>query len=130
MNRVGGEGGIVGGLERMRGNVTLHACIGGDGQAGAFPGDVPLSGAIDGDGGTRTAGPDTHGYTIRQQVGGNRGEIMAHCWRDGQVEGVFYGPQNALEAAGSWWLPATESEVDEGVLGIVGSFGVKAPTSP
>ena len=96
----------------MRGNVTLHACIGG----GAFSGRARPDGAVSdsqrsvGDGGTRTAGPDTHGYTIREQVGGNRGEIMAHCWRDGQVEGVFYGPQNALEA--------------------VGSFGVKAPASP
>ena len=104
--------------------------------AGAFSGRARPGGAVSdsqrsvGDSGTRTAGPDTHGCTIREQVGGNRGEIMAHCWRDGQVEGGFYGPQNALEAAGTWWLPATESKVDEGVLGIVGSFGVKAPTSP
>ena len=116
----------------MRGNVTLYACIGG----GAFSGRARPDGAVSdsqrsvGDGGTRTAGPDTHGYTIREQVGGNRGEIMAHCWRDGQVEGVFYGPQNALEAAGTWWLPAVGKEIAHGVPGIVGSFGVKAPTSP
>ena len=189
--------GVVGGLERMRGNVTLHACIGGGGcQAGAFTapagaarptaandftgavhdleitlpggawgtgntaahpsgyyaflgdvlldGDIAANGAFSGtavpdsalsdsqrgaaDGGTRTAGPDTHGYTIREQVGGAAGQAMAHYWRDGAVEGVFYGPAAALEAAGSWWLPATSTEIGNGVLGIVGSFGVKAPT--
>ncbi len=187
--------GVVGGLERMRGNVTLHACIGGSGcQASAFTaptgaatptaangfngaihdleialrggawgsggtaahpsgryaflGDILLDGTIDSagafsgravpdsaisdsqrsasDGGTRTAGPDTHGYTIREQVGGNAGQRMDQYWNHGGVEGTFYGPADALEAAGTWWLPVVGSDISKGVLGMVGSFGAVA----
>ena len=188
--------GVVGGLHRMRGNVTLHACLGGGGcqasdftaPAGAdkptaandfngaihdleitlpggawgsggtaahpsgryaFLGDILLDGDItangafsgravpdsvisdsrrtDSDGGTRTAGADTHGYTIREQVGGNRGLAMNQFWNHGGVEGAFYGPADALEAAGTWWLPAVGSDiVNNGVLGMVGSFGAAA----
>ena len=182
---------FVGGLDRMRGNVTLHACIGGggcgadafvapDGAAkptdandivgaihdleillpggawgrgdttghprggGAFLGDILLDGAIDangafsgtampdpelsdsqrsaGDSGARTDGPDTHGYTIRPQIGGDA-RAMTRYWRDGRFEGAIYGPRDALEAAGTWWLPASASDVDNNVLGIIGSFG-------
>ena len=184
-------GGFVAGLDRMRGNVTLHACIGGGGcradafvaPAGAakpadandivgavhdleivlpggawgradtaghpagysaFGGDVLLAGAIDANGafsGTatpdpalydsrravgdsgRTAGPDTHGYTLRPQIGGDA-RSMSHYWRDGRFEGAFYGPREALEAAGTWWLPASASALnDDNVLGMIGSFG-------
>ena len=188
--------GVVGGLHRMRGNVTLHTCIGGSGcQASDFTaptgadkptaandftgaihdleitlpggawgsggtaahpsgyyaflgdilldGDITANGAFSGravpdtdisdsrrtasDGGTRTAGADTHGYTIREQVGGNRGLAMNQFWNHGQVEGAFYGPADALEAAGTWWLPAVGSDiVNNGVLGMVGSFGAAA----
>ena len=188
--------GVVGGLHRMRGNVTLHTCIGGSGcQASDFTaptgadkptaandftgaihdleitlpggawgsggtaahpsgyyaflgdilldGDITANGAFSGravpdtaisdsrrtasDGGTRTAGADTHGYTIREQVGGNRGLAMNQFWNHGQVEGAFYGPADALEAAGTWWLPAVSSDiVNNGVLGMVGSFGAAA----
>ena len=188
--------GVVGGLHRMRGNVTLHACLGGGGcQASDFTapagadkptaandfngaihdleitlpggawgsggtaahpsgryaflgdilldGDITANGAFSGravpdsvisdsrrtasDGGTRTAGADTHGYTIREQVGGNRGLAMNQFWNHGGVEGAFYGPADALEAAGTWWLPAVGSDiVNNGVLGMVGSFGAAA----
>ena len=188
--------GVVGGLHRMRGNVTLHACLGGSGcQASAFTapagadkptaangfngaihdleitlpggawgsggtaahpsgryaflgdilldGNITANGAFSGravpdsvisdsrrtvaDGGTRTAGADTHGYTIREQVGGNRGLAMSQFWNHGQIEGAFYGPADALEAAGTWWLPAVSSDiVNNGVLGMVGSFGAAA----
>ena len=113
---------IVGRYEALLSN---HAGVDDKGTA------VPDSATSDSQWGAsaRIAGPDTHGYTIREQVGGNRGEIMAHYWRDGQVEGSFYGPEDALEAVGIWWLPAAESEVAGGVLGIVGSFGVKAQTA-
>ena len=188
-------GGVISGLDRMRGNVTLHACIGGGGcqdgdftaPAGAakptdankltgaihdleialpggawghgntsahrngyyaFSGDVLLDGDVGaggafsgtarpdtavsdsersaGDSGTRTAGADTHGYTIRQQVGGNSGVSMSEFWKAGRFEGAFYGPADGLEAAGSWWLPPVGAEVTtSGVLGIIGSFGAK-----
>ncbi len=191
--------GVVGGLHRMRGNVTLHACLGGGGcQASAFTaptgaakptaandftgaihdleitlpggawgsggtaahpsgryaflgdilldGDITANGAFSGravpdsvisdsqrtasDGGTRTGGEetlDTHGYTIRKQEGGNTGLAMNQFWNHGQVEGAFYGPADALEAAGTWWLPAVGSDiVNNGVLGMVGSFGAAA----
>ena len=183
--------GFVAGLDRMRGNVTLHACIGGGGcrddafvaPAGAakpadandivgavhdleivlpggawgradtaghpsgysaFGGDVLLAGAIDANGafsGTatpdpalydsrravgdsgRTAGPDTHGYTLRPQIGGIA-RSMSDYWRNGRFEGAFYGPREALEAAGTWWLPASASALnDDNVLGMIGSFG-------
>ena len=182
---------FVGGLDRMRGNVTLHACIGGGGcgtdafvapagaakptdandivgaihdleillpggawgsgdttghprGGGAFLGDILLDGAIDangafsgtampdpelsdsqrsaGDSGARTDGPDTHGYTIRPQIGGDA-RAMTRYWRNGRFEGAIYGPRDALEAAGTWWLPASASDVDNNVLGIIGSFG-------
>ena len=183
---------VVSGLDRMRANVTLHACIGGSGcQAGdftapagaakpmdankltgaihdleielsggawgdgntpshdsghyAFSGDILLDGDIEASGafaGTlrpdtmpsdgqwtasgRTAGPDTHGYTIRQQGAGRalNNRAMSHHWAHGEFEGVFYGPAEALEAAGTWWLPAVRADVvDKGVIGIIGSFG-------
>ena len=182
----------VAGLDRMRANVTLHACIGGGGcqesdftaPAGAarpmdankltgaihdleielpsgawgsgntaahangyyaFSGDVLLTGDIEASGafagtlrpdtapsdsqwtGTgRTAGPDTHGYTIRQlpDSGSLDATRMDRYWAHGAFEGAFYGPADALEAAGTWWLPAIRAElVDGGVIGIVGSFG-------
>lgn len=185
---------FVGGLDRMRANVTLHACIGGggcgadafvapDGAAKptdandivgavhdleillpggawgrgdttghprggyAFLGDILLDGAIDangafsgtampdpelsdsqrsaGDGRARTDGPDTHGYTIRPQIGGDA-RAMTRYWRNGRFEGAIYGPRDALEAAGTWWLPASASDVDNNVLGIIGSFGAVA----
>ena len=192
----------VGDLHRMRGNVTLHACIGGSGcQAGAFTapagaakptaanqlrgaihdleiqapaggswsrgatgghrsgyyaflGDILLSGAIDangafsgtanpdtalsdsqriaGDRNTRNPGPDTHGYTRRAQdptLSGNTPTAMDEYWRPGRFEGAFYGPANALEAAGTYWVPSTVAERDAGVLGLIGSFGVKAPAA-
>ena len=201
----GNEGeaiGIVGDLHRVRGNVTLHACIGGSGcQAGAFTapagaakptaanalrgaihdleieapaggswsqgttgghragiyafaGDILLSGAVDangafsgtaepdaalsdsqrieGDRTNRTPGPDTHGYTKRAQdpsLEGNLPRRMSNFWRNGRFEGAFYGPANALEAAGTYWVPSVVAERDAGVLGLIGSFGVKAPAA-
>ena len=180
-------GGVINGLDRMRANVTLHACIGGAGcQEGdftapagaakptganaltgaihdleieipggawgtgntaahgsghyAFGGDVLLDGAIEASGafagtarpdtrpsdgqwsgGSRTDGPDTHGYTKRL-LGGDR--AMSAHWAHGAFEGVFYGPADALEAAGTWWLPAVGSDAGErGIMGIIGSFG-------
>ncbi len=191
-----GERGTVAGLDRMRANITLHACIGGGGcqesaftaPAGAakpteaneltgaihdleielsggawgagntaahesghyaFSGDILLDGDVGPSGafaGTlrpdtmpsdgqwtesgRTAGPDTHGYTIRQQ-GEEAGRTpatrgMDNHWAHGAFEGAFYGPADALEAAGTWWLPAVGADVTgKGVIGIVGSFGAK-----
>ena len=187
--------GFVGGLDRMRGNVTLHACIGGggcsedsfDAPAGAakptdandivgaihdleiflrggawgtgnstghprgrsaFLGDILLDGDINAggafsgtaipdtllsdsqrrvnDGNVRIAGPDTHGYTIRAEIGGNSGQAMRDYWKDGRFEGAFYGPREAAEAAGTWWLPASDTDRGTHVLGIIGSFGATA----
>ena len=195
--------GIVGDLHRLRGNVTLHACIGGGGcQASAFTapagaakptdanqlrgaihdleiqlpaggswghgstaahpvggyaflGDILLNGEIAangafsgvaapdtalsdsqrtaGDRTTRAPGADTHGYTKRPQNLGEHGNdptSMSDSWLNGRFEGAFYGPAAALEAAGTYWVPSVASHRDAGVLGLLGSFGVKAPASP
>ncbi len=186
--------GQIDALHRMRGHVTLHACIGGSGCQetdfiapegaakpadanaltgaihdleitlpggawgsgniihkqghNAFAGDILLRGEIAADGafdgtlhpdtmrsdsqlpaggGTRADGPDTHGYTIREQVSGPGDRTMSSYWLHGGFEGVFYGPVEALEAAGTWWLPTTNSERDDnGIMGMIGSFGVIA----
>ena len=54
---------------------------------------------------------------------------MSNFWRNGRFEGAFYGPANALEAAGTYWVPSVVAERDAGVLGLIGSFGVKAPAA-
>ncbi len=46
---------------------------------------------------------------------------MSDAWGVGEFEGAFYGPQDALETAGTWWVPAREN-VDR-YVGMVGSFG-------
>ena len=51
---------------------------------------------------------------------------MTRYWRNGRFEGAIYGPRDALEAAGAWWVPASASDVDNNVLGIIGSFGAVA----
>ena len=196
--------GMIDELNRMRGHVTLHACIGGSGcQASdfhrvpgasgtapptdankltgaihdlelriaggawsigetathpegthAFAGDILLDGAIGADGAfagdaipddalsdsqrsaangatvlsngqrRRGDGADSYGYTIREQEGGNGDLTMDDYWQRGGFEGVFYGPVEALEAAGTWWLPSTAHGLGMEVLGMVGSFGV------
>ena len=46
---------------------------------------------------------------------------MSDRWGPGENEGAFYGPADALETAGTWWVPARH---DNNIhAGIVGSFG-------
>ena len=41
----------------------------------------------------------------------------------GAFKGNLYGPENGLETAGTWYVPAKDAPSDIGVSGIIGSFG-------
>ena len=49
------------------------------------------------------------------------GYPMSATWGVGEFEGAFYGPLDALETAGTWWVPARENIYR--YAGMVGSFG-------
>ena len=152
----------IGDMVRLRGNVALTACIGGNGTCAFGAGaddDVEankVSGAISGleyatvagawtnretaviDRGHRTvhgtinlagdigsggryngdATPETEG---EPQTNGGGDFPMSYTWGAGEFEGAFYGPQDALETAGTWWTPAAPHIPQ--YAGMIGSFG-------
>ena len=88
--------------------VTLHSVMKGTINLSA---NVDADGAFDG-----TATPGDFIDDRDRGTGGNPPGV----WGAGEFEGALYGPLNNLEAAGTWWVPAT------GFLGaeaMVGSFG-------
>ena len=123
---------FVRGRESMRGKIFLG---GKDGTnlTGSAVGDVAagtLAGAAITDGGTfaGAAMPDGREFSYDE----NRPSAklpMTHSWSAGGFEGALYGPRDGLEAAGTWHVGArarTETsgtEVQRGVVGMMGSFG-------
>ena len=95
---------------------------------GAFAGDILLRGTLDSNGAyTGTAAPDSMpsnqaAFTVRRPNFPT--EPMDRYWFNGEFEGVLYGPPNALETAGSWYVPSVGAESHH-ATGMYGSFGAK-----
>ena len=116
-----------------------------DRSTAAFPtaerriaGSFRLSGDIDTSDGSFSGSVGTHGYHSEaslDEVGATGATLtakrahtnavrqMANYWLNpaGSLEGAFYGPTNALEAAASWYATAYHDETS--LAGAVGSFG-------
>ena len=116
-----------------------------DRSTAAFPtaerriaGSFRLSGDIDTSDGSFSGSVGTHGYHSEaslDEVGATGATLtakrahtnavrqMANYWLNpaGSLEGAFYGPTNALEAAASWYATAYHDE--RSLAGAVGSFG-------
>ena len=60
---------------------------------------------------------------------------MTHHWSTGGFEGALYGPKDGPEAAGTWRVGARVrmetdgTEVQRGMIGMVGSFGAVCENS-
>ena len=152
-------------LIRLRGDVSLTACIGGGGCSGiaaadaneiegsisnfeyapqvgywsdrntsviheawrTLHGKIDLAGTIAADGSYKgdvtpnTAYEPTTQNMDRDPYMSDGGARMSDAWGEGEFEGAFYGPQDALETAGTWWVPARE-DVPQ-YAGMAGSFG-------
>lgn len=93
---------------------TLHGSIG---LAGTIAADGVYAGAATP---TAQAEPTTQNMD-RDPYMSAGGYPMATTWGVGEFEGVFYGPIDALETAGTWWVPARENIWQ--YAGMVGSFG-------
>ena len=82
-------------------------------------GTVELTGDI-AEGGTFSGEAEPLG-TDEPQTDGSGMAQMDDVWSDGKMEGAFYGPEDALEAAGTWWI--SRAAAIAAPVGIVGSFG-------
>ena len=137
----------VGHFTRLRGDVTLNACIGGSACTGdGIPtGANRISGAIDNlqalENGVwqkyaflrhAAAGHATHaGIAIRLveddieadgSYSGAADSWQAGQWNQGEYSGALYGPTDKLETAG-WWRLETDSAYQNRHLVAFGSFG-------
>ena len=130
----------VGSFTRLRGDVTLHACIGSGGCTG---GDIPSgSNRIKGSitnlqahqngiwGEYRTAQASLESVTLMEDdiepEGHYSGEARApdhpREWNSGEYKGAFYGPKDAMETAG-WWRLEPDTAAQNDHVGAFGSFG-------
>ena len=85
-------------------------------------GTVDLAGDIEA-GGTYsgTANPRATPEARTDAIADADTATMATYWSAGKMEGAFYGPQDALETAGTWYIPRAAATASP--VGIVGSFG-------
>ncbi len=95
-----------------------------DRVARTLHGRIDLAGTISADGAYKGAvTPNTEQERTTQEVEGTNMAAMSYTWGEGEFEGAFYGPQDALETAGTWWVPARE-HIPE-YAGMAGSFGAR-----
>ena len=147
-NSVGSESAPhVGHFTRLRGDVTLNACIGGSTCTGT---DIPtqanrIKGAIDNlqalENGVwqkyaflrhAAAAHATHANIAIRLVeddieadgsySGAADSWQAGQWNQGEYSGALYGPRDKLETAG-WWRLETDSAYNNRHLVAFGSFG-------
>ena len=147
-NSVGSESAPhVGHFTRLRGDVTLNACIGGSTCTGdGIPTQANrISGAIDNlqalENGVwqkyaflrhAAAGHATHANIAIRLVeddiaadgsySGAADSWQAGQWNQGEYSGALYGPRDKLETAG-WWRLETDSAYQNRHLVAFGSFG-------
>ena len=79
-------------------------------------GDIAENGTYSG-----TATPLATAEARTDAIGATDTATMATYWSTGAMEGAFYGPQDALETAGTWYIPRAAATASP--VGIVGSFG-------
>ena len=85
-------------------------------------GTVALAGDIEADGTySGTATPSATAEARTDAIADADTATMATYWSEGKMEGAFYGPQDALETAGTWYIPRAAATASP--VGIVGSFG-------